>query len=249
MKRQAAMILVCLAALSACASEPRRVSKARWVEAEGWAAVQAGRPQDGQRRALAEAQRRAVEKGAGVRVAAATLVKDSVSLRQTLRAELSGFIERFEVLGESLEDGFHKVRIRAQVRLGQAEPGRLDAPQGEGRLSFAVQGPAARGLERGFLARGFTAAGREPSDFIVRGRASSGPVLDRRLGAFRAWRARVAIEVVEAATGEVVYSGVGESSALALDAEAAQAQAAEAAGEATAGPAAAALAELLWKRL
>lgn len=248
MIRTALLAFAAVLSVSGCASGGRRGQAGRWVDAEGWAALSGSRTQ-ARERALADAQRRAVEKGAGVRVAAATVLEESVVRRQRLRSELDGYIERFEVGEERVEDGMLKVGIRALVRPNVPGAARPAPPEGSPALGFEAQGPAADGLRRSFLAAGFSVGSPAKAGYVVRGRADVRPVRDRRLAGLHSARARVVVEVVEPASGLVVASAVEEAAALSWESQAAEEQALYAAGAAAAVPVAAALSDLLWKGL
>ena len=113
-RRVAACLL--LAATAGCASLDGPSPSGRReisVDAEGWAPVQGGDTPSARRRALAEAQKKAVEKAVGVTVRANTRVDDAISVKQSIEANLGGTIRRYEVTSEGEEGGFFKVGIRA----------------------------------------------------------------------------------------------------------------------------------------
>lgn len=138
------------------------------VTAEGWAPVDARDMEGTRRRALADAQRKAVEQVSGVAVAALLRVEDAMTRREKLTAQVRGFVSRYDILGESTDGGFCKVRIRARVRRGDP-PHPMSPPPSDARLYLAVQGrgvndedwggSATAAIRRELVARGFEVAG------------------------------------------------------------------------------------------
>lgn len=257
--------LLALALLCGCASlRSGPAENADVIEAEGWAPVDAHDAEGTRRRALAEAQKKAVEKVAGVFLAATTRVDAAVAVRQKITADVKGYIRRYEVLGEKEENGFLKTRIRAFVvrpKPGQtpeaadipAEPPAESPPV---LVSIAGLGEEAWGLRaasavRGKLQeRGFKLTEKETPGqplLVLRGQARAYEVKDPRLGSFLSYRAQITLEAVEPA-GAVVWRQSREASALGLDAQSASTQALENAGELAGASAAEGLTAYLWKR-
>jgi hypothetical protein len=185
-----------------------------------------------------------------------TRVEDSVALHQKISAEVRGRVSRYEVLGEGSQDGLLKVRIRAVVRLGEtpaAGPPPADARvslqvAGSGLYDEDMGGSAASGIRQELLAQGFEVADSSGQALALRGKTSSAPIRDPRLGAFHCARARVSLQAVEPKTGIVVWETEQEASAMDLDPQAASAKAARAAGALLGRRAGTELAEVLWKR-
>lgn len=238
----AAVLLLC-AGLAGCASAPRGPARVV-VEAEGWAADAAGDAHGPRARALADAQKRAVEKAAGVSVTAVTRVDEGVAVRQRVRAHSRGRIERWDLLEDRREDGFRKLRIRAVVRL---DPPGAPAPlPADARLRVTGAGPAAAGLRRGLSARGFALV-ESGEEFTADARATTRLTRDPRLEPFVSGRARVTVSVQDA-SGAVVWQATRDAAGLDADPLLAASAAAEAAGELAGRDAAEGLAEALWNR-
>ena len=231
------------AALSSCAGAPER--RARTVEAEGWAPVAAGDESDGRARALAAAQKRAVEEATGVRVAAATRIDGAVAVRQRVWADTAGRLESWTVLKEWAEDGFHKARIRAVVAAG--DPPSLRRAPGGVKVAVVGEGAAGPAVRRALSASGFELVSGG-AEYVARFRAASRPLHDTRLGAFSSSRARVTVEISDAATGAVVCERAGEASALGDDSASAAELAAGLAAEAASREAAEGLTAVAWTR-
>jgi len=266
MYRQASLILavtaiigaaLAAALLAGCAGLPRGAAPETKIEAEGWAPADARAPEAARGRALADAQRRAVERVCGVSLSALTRIDDAVVRREKLIAEVRGFVSRYELLGEESDGEFLKVRIRAWIR--RDAPFENDAPIApEARLSVAVSGrgandedwagSAAAEIRRELAARGFAlTAGSAPVS--LQGEVGAAPIMDPRLGAFHSSSARIRLQAVDTRTGTVVWEKTQDAAALDLDPAAASIKAAAAAGALLGRQAAAELAEVLWKRL
>lgn len=234
--------LALLLAAAGCATAPVTGADRRTVEAEGRAAEDGPSAGD---RALADAQKRAVEKALGVRLAASTHVEAAIAVRRRIWADARGRVESWTVLGERTEGGARVVRIRAVVRrLAEDEE---VPPPADTTVRIEAAGPAAAGLRRGFGARGFTVVERG-GDFIVKGSSESGLIRDGRTAPFVSGQGRVSVAVVDAATGGVVWEQARESGGLDLDPLTASARAVESAGELGGRDAADGLSRILWSR-
>lgn len=238
-------LLACAAALAGCAATAPRGPERVSVEAEGWAAEVPGDSYGPRARALADAQKRAVEKAAGVRVAAVTRLDKGVAVRQRVWAETRGRIERWELLADVREDGFRKMRIRALVRL-DAPGAAAEPPPADARLRVAAEGPAAAGLRRSLGARGFTLVDRD-EEYVVDARSSTSLARDPRLAPFVSGRSRLTVSVKDS-SGTVVWEAAREAAALDADPLLAAARATDAAGELAGRDAAEGLAEAIWSR-
>lgn len=207
------------------------------VEAEGWSPIDPKDPAATRQRALAEAQRKAVEKAIGVTLSATTKVEEAVTLKQKIEANVGGFIRSYEILSEGREEGFLKIRIRAFVLYQAPEPPKAE-PKST-RIAVVVPDQGLSGALRLTLSsRGFPVSDRaEGADIVVTGSAQAYAVPDPRLGGFHSYRARVSLDVLKAATGELSHQ-TGEASAIdpveELARESAVARAAELAADALA---------------
>ena len=221
MKRAGLAVLLLLAG---CAHGPaRRGGLGRAVvTAEGWAAVVPSDPLGTAKRALAEAQRKAVEKVTGVSVRARTRVEQAVSVEQRIWSDAEGRILSYEVLGEREEGGFHKIRIRAVVlreplRPGEKKPGPLP---GDPKVAVVVdtwafpdRGAAERGVQQGLKDAGVK-VGFGRADYVVSGEASVAPLDSGGLEGFASYRARLAVELKDPAKDEVIAARSFEASAI-----------------------------------
>lgn len=226
--------LMCAGLLAACAHNQPRAVRLRPATAEGWAAVDTGDPAGTRRRALAEAQRAAVETAAGVKVSARTSVSQAVAVEQKITSRARGVIRSYEVLGEKEEGGFHKTRIRALVEIdppldASAPP---EPPFGDPTVAVSLSGEysrsAAAGVRRGLLDRGFTVIDTETSDLIVSGEVTVRPIAG--VDEWSSCRARVTLSARRRKTGELLWQESRESSALDPALAAAEAKASESAG-------------------
>lgn len=203
------------ALLAACA---HRGPASRAVTAEGWAPVGPEGRAHARERALADAQRRAVESAAGVRLEARSRVSGSVALEQEVETRSRGSLESWEALEEREEDGLLRVRVRAVVSPGAA-PGR-------GPVALRLEDPrVAAGVARA-LAERDVPVDRRARD-RVEGVGRRRFLADTLIPGTRVARASVSL-TLSGPAGERAASG--EASAVDLDPELAADKAAEAAG-------------------
>ena len=232
--------LAFLILLAGCAHAPaRRTAPQRVaVTAEGWSAVVPSDPLGTAKRALAEAQRKAVEKVTGVSVRARTRVEQAVSVEQKIWADAAGRILSYEVLGEREEDGFHKTRIRAVVLKEPPQPreSRPGPLPGDPKVAVVVdtwafpdRGAAERGLQQALKDAGVS-VGFGQVDFVVSGEASVAPLDSSGLEGFVSYRARLAVELRDPAKGELIAAHNFEASAMDLSRQAAAGKALAQAG-------------------
>ena len=85
------------------------------IEAEGWTPVVDDDVLGMKQRSLADAQKKAVERVVGVFISAKTRVSKAVTVDQNILANVSGYVQKYDVLSERREEGFYKTRIRALV--------------------------------------------------------------------------------------------------------------------------------------
>ncbi|HAM36036.1 MAG TPA: hypothetical protein DEB40_05360 [Elusimicrobia bacterium] len=255
-----AVVLIGAAGLWAgCAGLPPGSSREILVAAEGWAPIDARDSSGTRRRALADAQRKAVEQVSGTAVASLIHVRDAMTVRQKVITEVRGFVSRTDVLDERKEGGFFKIRIRAFIR--PEEPSRPAGPlPAEARFALTVTGlglrdedlgaAAAAAIRKELLARGFDLSDDStgPDSWLLQGDAAAVPILDSRLGSFHSARAQVSLRVLEPKTQTVVWETSQESSALGLDPRSAALAAAQAAGALAGQHATGEVLDVLWKR-
>lgn len=193
--------------------EGRRVVS---VQAEGWAPLSPGDgPLTARHRALAEAQKKAVEKAVGVTLRASTRVDDAVNIRQSIEANMGGVIRRYEVLSEGAKDGFFKVRIRADVLY---RPPSVASGVKVLRFSVRLSSPKIAAALRDALASSdFQLVEEEGrADVLVTGIVESYGLADPRLGGMYSYRAKVTLKVADVRSGKV-SEGSYEASAIDLD--------------------------------
>lgn len=232
--------LAMLLLLAGCATAPRPGAGRTTVESEGWAP---SGPAAGER-ALADAQKRAVEKALGVSLAASTRVEGAVAVRRRIWTDARGKVESWTVKRDETRDGFRRITIRAVVR--RLAEGEALLPPRRATVRVAASGPAAEGLRRSFAAGGFAVVERG-GEFVVTARSSSRLLRDARTAPFVSGRGRVSVSVADSG-GAVVWERAAEAAALDADALTASARAVEAAGEAGGRDAADGLSRELWNR-
>ncbi|MBI5245136.1 MAG: hypothetical protein HY922_15850 [Elusimicrobia bacterium] len=182
----AAAAAVFVSSFAGCAGARLKLGKGERgevVESEGWAGIDPKDAYGTKQRALAEAQRKAVERVVGVYISAKSRVSQAAEVDQNILANVGGYIRKYNVLSEREEEGFHKTRIKAVVlyeRVGQdlkkAGLLRPNAPPGnpkvvvllraKGAYSEAADNRAAQGVRRGLLERGYSVVDRsDPAAF------------------------------------------------------------------------------------
>lgn len=182
--------------LGACAHAPKGASgrAGETVEAEGWAALS---PQDAigsRQRALADAQKRAIEKVTGLTLSARTDIKNAISVDQRISALMNGTIAKYEILGEREEDGFIKILIRALVLY--KDPEQFTQARHDLRVRVAIENPvlsdaACKALqESGFPV---TAEPKGEADVIVTGIGKAYPLGETLIAGFISYRAQVTL--------------------------------------------------------
>lgn len=253
MKRAAAAALA-VVLMAGCAGGVRK-DLARTVVVEGWAPIGSLPRPEARRRALADAQRRAVEQAAGVEVASVSVVDDASRVRERVSTAARGTVTSFKVLRETVVDGVLRLTVRAEVeRLPGSARGRIGWIHGSGpRAAVTVAAPdaaAAESAKDAFLAGwtsygGSTAAADAEGDFKLRLAASESVIVEPRLRPFVSVRVRLAATASDAAGG-AVWAASRESAALGADSRAARERALKDAGAALAKAAAEDLPARLW---
>lgn len=163
-------------------------------------------------RALADAQRRAVESVSGVRLESSSKVKGSVSLEQEVTTRSRGSLKSWKIVSESEKDGLMRVRIKAEV---SREPLKES-------VALKVADPRlAAGVARGLAESGVEV--REDSSMKVEGSGRARRLASSLIPGTTAARAGVTLRYGETALSE-------EASAIDADPELAEEKAVEAAG-------------------
>ena len=212
------------------------------VDAEGWAPIEGADTLNARRRALAEAQKKAVEKAVGVTVRAHTRVDDAVSIKQSIEANLGGSIRRYEVTSEGEDGGFFKVRIRAVVLYQPVEASASE--RFPSRVSIHIASEKVAGAVRNALAtRDFELSDVDSgADVAVTGVVETRGLADPRLGGFYSYSAKVSLTAANLRSGRVTQID-SEESAVDLDEHAACDRALEKAGNVAGADLAASLTE------
>jgi hypothetical protein len=213
-----ALALAALAALlMGCASlaEGPGGWKTTTVEAEGWAPLVDADLLSAKKRALIEAQKKAVEKAVGVTVRADTRVDNSIALHQSISANMGGTIRRYDVLSEVAEGGFLKIRIRAAVLYRVASEHR---PLKQTRFYVKIAGEKLTAALRSELANWDypLVDSSEQADVVVTGVVETFGVADSRLGGLYSCKTKVSLDIADVPSGEVTHHAY-EASAIDLD--------------------------------
>lgn len=230
--RRAVSAGLLLAASAGCAGAPVVDGEGRreiTIDAEGWAPVAGENALTARYRALADAQKKAVEKAVGVTLRASTRVDDAVNVRQSIEANMGGTIRRYDVTSEGAGGGFYKVGIRAVVLYRPV----VVRARGLKSTHFSVRiaNEKVAGAIRSALAAGDyqLSADDAESDVVVTGVVETHGLSDPRLGGFYSYWARVSLSVSDLRSGKV-SALANEASAIDVDEHAARDQALEKAG-------------------
>jgi hypothetical protein len=245
------LLLAALVVLAAgCSHSPAR----RAVVVEGWAAAGDG----ADRRAVADALKRAVEQSGGVRVDARTRVDKGMAVDARVVTRAAGCVLEHEILSKGSSQGGRAARVRVVLSPGGAEcAGRPSLPpaaleNASVSVRFSGAGPfgadAARSAESALraalAAEGITVSAKD-ADYRVTGTAFVAPHRDPRVLPFVG--ARVEIEMaVSARDGRVVRETRRGSEALDADGSSAARVAAAGAARESSRDALAALDEGAW---
>lgn len=87
------------------------------VEVEGYAVIVDGKMDIAREKAISNAFRRAVEQAVGVMVESTTLVSSFELLDDNIYANSSGYIKRYDIVGERIEGDSCRIRLKAAVSL------------------------------------------------------------------------------------------------------------------------------------
>ena len=138
MKRALICMLVC-AALALAATTASAVE----VTAKGQGAVINNDKAMARDKALEDALRRAVEQAVGTMVTSETTTKDFQLLEDNIYSHSKGFVQKYEIASEKVEDNVYIVEIKADVATGAIEGklkalGILLARKGKPRVMFLL---------------------------------------------------------------------------------------------------------------
>lgn len=91
------------------------------IIAEGVGAVVAGNQAKARDEALRDAMRKSVEQAVGTLISSETIVENFQLLSDRIYTRTSGYIHSYQVVSEGAEGELFRIRIRAQVALGQVK--------------------------------------------------------------------------------------------------------------------------------
>ncbi|MBI5526606.1 MAG: flagellar assembly protein T N-terminal domain-containing protein [Deltaproteobacteria bacterium] len=121
MRRKAIVAAILAVALAASGA-----AFAAEVKAKGQAAVTNNDKAMARDKATEDALRRAVEQAVGTMVSSDTTTKDFQLIEDNIYAHSKGFVQKYEITSEKVEDGVYIVEIKADVATGAIE-GKLQA--------------------------------------------------------------------------------------------------------------------------
>jgi len=118
MNRRAALLLFIVLFISAKAFTVS-AQDTKTVSAEGVAAIQGTARDIARDAALEDAQKRAVEQAIGILIDSQTQVENYQLISDKILSQTKGYIKRYNVTSETADSGLLRVRINAEVALGQ----------------------------------------------------------------------------------------------------------------------------------
>ena len=111
---------LCMAVLVVAAlARPVIAQESRTVTAEGVAAIQGDARDIARDAAIEDAQKRAVEQAIGILIDSQTQVENYQLISDRILSQTKGYIKRYNVTSETVDSGLLRVRINAEVALGQ----------------------------------------------------------------------------------------------------------------------------------
>ncbi len=242
-KKNRAAILAALAALlNGCAiMQPETKMRPQTVEASGAAQLDLHNKPLSRSRALARAEKAALEKALGVRISEATQLSASIVTHEAINTESSGIIEHYKILKEGEYGNLYQVDIEATVSPLPVNSRRQvslfsKAPPNSQPLTLRLNGNlkgnrlggvALSAVETGFKKRGFlfNASDKTSSSrFIVTTRGFSSKFIHSPLlGRLKSCRAKIDIQIQDTRNHRLIVdrwveaAGVGGSENLALE--------------------------------
>ena len=199
------------------------------VDAEGWAPLDGGNTLSARHRALAEAQKKAVEKAVGVTLRARTRVDDAINIKQSIEANMGGTIRRYEVTSEGEDGGFFKIRIHAVViyRPVEAPAAKRSVPL----VSVRIANEKAAGAVRSALVSRDCDLSESDTgaDVSVTGVVETRGLADPRLGGYYSYSAKVTLTAANTRSGKITRIEY-EASAVDTEEDVARDRALESAG-------------------
>jgi hypothetical protein len=106
-------LFIALAALTVMAQETKTVT------AEGVSVIQNGAKDIARDAAVEDAQKRAVEQAVGILIDSQTQVENYQLISDKILSQTKGYIKRYSIAGETVDGTLLRVRINAEVSLGQ----------------------------------------------------------------------------------------------------------------------------------
>jgi len=111
--------LFVLLALLFGTANPASAQESKTVAAEGVAAIQGNARDIARDAAIEDAQKRAVEQAIGILIDSQTQVENYQLISDKILSQTKGYIKRYNITSETADSGLLRVRINAEVALGQ----------------------------------------------------------------------------------------------------------------------------------
>lgn len=241
-KKAKAVILAALAGLLNGCAMMRTETKMRpqTVEAMGEARLDSQNRPLSRAKALARAEKAALEKALGVRISEATQLSASIVSHEAIDAESSGMINHYKILKEGESGSVYQVEIEATVSPLPADDRRQvslfsKAPPDSQPLTIRLNGDiegsrlgelALSAVEAGFKKRGFSFEDSDKTSgrFVVTTQGFSSKFIHSPLlGRLHSCRAKIDIQIQDTLSHNLIIdrwveaAGVGGSEDIALE--------------------------------
>lgn len=192
------------------------------VVAEGSAPIVKGDLAGAKNAALHDAMKNALGLVVGVYVSQEALVSKAMLIEDNITSQTEGYIEKYDILNDSHDENFYKVKIKALVRKEdlsaklkslELEPKKLGNPviavsikeYVDGRLSDALT--AENELKNDFSSQGFVVSeSTGKADIVVTGKAESSFNTDQGLGGLISYRASINLKTIKSSSKDLISS-------------------------------------------
>lgn len=218
------------------------------VEAEGIVSIKNNDIVHAKKRALADAQKNAVEMAVGVYVNAVTRVEKSMLVEQKIFSKTNGYIKRYKILSEGTQsqgtqsqgekDNFYKIRIEAAVKIEEINKDLSEAglsPQSEvpSTLLFAVaiedrideqnntDKVSENIIAEKLLGKNYKLGQPDTSDVLITGKSSATLYKENMMGNLISYNANISFKIIKAGESALIYSNSFSSGGLGITKDAA----------------------------
>jgi len=160
-------------------------------------------------------------------------LKKAIAIENNILAKTDGYIKKYDILSEKVEDNLYKTKIRALVSLKALETDlrdldllrgpELEKPRVVVNLyeqidkDYSEEGVAKQSLSKSLMNQGFVILSDERKDeaqLSIDGKAGTYPFQTGGLGGFVSYRARLTLQVTKSGTKDIILTASKEASGL-----------------------------------